>query len=86
MVLTVETIEGCVFRSRASPLYNTKEPVPGRARIESVKTITPTPPTHWINERQNCNVKGNAPSSATIVRPVPVHPDIDSKNAERGAI
>jgi hypothetical protein len=69
---------------RASLSYSVSEPLPGRASTAVVRTITPTPPIHSINERHHCSVAGSTASLSVIVSPVPVNPLIDSKKPLSG--
>ncbi|OPY47231.1 MAG: hypothetical protein A4E42_00326 [Methanoregulaceae archaeon PtaU1.Bin222] len=53
-----------------------------RVDLESIaipKAITPTPPTHCMNERQKRSVFGVVSRLPITVNPVPVHPDMASK-------
>ena len=49
-----------------------------------MSAITPTPPTHCMNDRHHWSVRGSDGSWTAIVNPEPVHPDIDSNSAWRG--
>ncbi len=47
----------------------------------STKTMMPTPPIHWVNERHQSSVWGSSSGWVTTVAPVVVKPAIDSKKA-----
>jgi len=86
IVRTVETMLGWIFSERASLSYSVSDPLPGRDRIAVVRTITPTPPTHSLNVRHHCSVRGSTSSLSVIVSPVPVKPLMLSKRTLSGSV
>ena len=50
-------------------------------RTAMVKKTIPSPPIHWVRERQNSSPRGRASTSLMMVAPVVVKPDIVSKKA-----
>ena len=47
-----------------------------------VKNTMPSPPIHWVIDRQNNSPWGSASTSSMMVAPVVVKPDIVSKKAD----
>ena len=70
---------GTSARSRFIP------PAPRRGRMATKRAMIPMPPSQWEKLRQKSIPRGKASTSANIVAPVVVKPDMDSKNASTGA-
>ncbi len=56
-------------------------PAPTEDRMATKKTTTPNPPIHWLIQRQNKRLRGNASKFVNTEEPVVVKPEVDSKKA-----